>query len=230
MPVLFPDSSRKLVNGSQRRRALSSTSAGAPGSHRVENMTFLCSLLLDFLALCYLFMPVFLSLIIRLIHILIITLSPWFYLVRLVHSLMSQQQSQHNRWGCTPRLWITAWIAMLSLAESSSGVPTTLFVLMGSALWAEQISMLYRGEVSSGSLQNIFDACSVLLLLYALKLPFWEGSKDEGQCPKRAQLISVSDVLLCPLVCMRAWATTLYLVSSNCNDSALKSWIYNPSL
>lgn len=58
---------------------------------------------------------------------------------------------------------------MLSLTESPSGVPTILFILMGSALWHEQISMLYRGEVSSGSLQNIFDVCSVQLLLYALK-------------------------------------------------------------
>lgn len=141
--------------------------------------------------------------------------------VSYVSTAVSAQQS----WGCTPRLWITAWIAMLSLTESPSAVPTILFILMGSALWDEQISMLYRGEVSSGSLQNIFDVCSVQLLLYALKFPFWESSKDEEQCPNRAQLISVSDVLLCPLVCMRL--TTLYLVSSNCNDSALKSCIYS---
>lgn len=31
------------------------------------------------------------------IHVLIITLCPWFYLVMLLHFLMSQQQSQHNR-------------------------------------------------------------------------------------------------------------------------------------
>lgn len=231
MPVLFPDSNRDLVNGSQRRRALSSTSAAALGSHREQKWHktwhfFALSFLLDFFGFVFPFHASVSSLNHwTVIHILFITLCPWFYLLRLVQSLMSQQQSQHSRveaahpgFGSQPGLpcWVLQKAQVLSPPSSSfKGVCTV----------GEQISMLYRGEVSSGSLQNIFDVCSVQLLLYALKFPFWESSKDEEQCPNRAQLISVSDVLLCPLVCMRL--TTLYLVSSNFNDSALKSCIYS---